>query len=108
MELVRKRPNTGVPKGVYPEKSLPDKPHLSGFGDTPAELPLSGGSGRLFRPQPGRLGRCQKTPAYSAGPAPTHTHPLSARANGCMRTRNPIEEGQKSREGRGFRASYST
>src|SRR5262249_13658375 len=30
-----------------------------------------------------------------AGPetGPTHTHPLSARANGCVRTRIPIEEG---------------
>jgi len=29
--------------------------------------------------------------------APTHTHPLSARANGCMRTRIPIEERKKGR-----------
>ncbi len=28
-------------------------------------------------------------------PAPTHTHPLSARANGCMRTRIPNEEEKK-------------
>ena len=28
-------------------------------------------------------------------PAPTHTHPLSARANGCMRTRLSIEEGEE-------------
>jgi len=32
-------------------------------------------------------------------PAPTHTHPLSARANGCMRTRIPIEEGAEEPRG---------
>ena len=40
-------------------------------------------------------------------PAPTHTHPLSARANGCMRTRIPIEEGaEEPRRARLKRTSY--
>ena len=49
------------------------------------------------------MARPVRTPA-GLEPAPTHTHPLSARANGCMRTRIPIEEeGQKSREGAAWR-----
>ena len=39
------------------------------------------------------MARHVRTPA-GLEPAPTHTHPLSARANGCMRTRFPIEEGR--------------
>src|SRR5438105_7791618 len=43
------------------------------------------------RRRPG-MARPVRNPA-GLEPAPTHTHPLSARANGCMRTRIPIEEG---------------
>jgi hypothetical protein len=35
------------------------------------------------------MARPVRTPA-GLEPAPTHTHPLSARANGCMRTRNAL------------------
>src|SRR5690348_1997385 len=38
--------------------------------------------------------------------APTHTHPLSARANGCMRTRIPIEEGAEEPRRARFKAHF--
>src|SRR5262249_12737361 len=53
------------------------------------------------RRRPG-MARPVRNPA-GLEPSPTHTHPLSARANGCMRTRLLIEEeGAKSRDGRGL------
>jgi hypothetical protein len=46
------------------------------------------------------MGRPVRNPA-GLEPAPTHTHPLSAKANGCMRTRFLIEERRGRRVAKG-------